>query len=72
MQSQSLSVVSSSSSRNAGSTSSTASSNPIPRCEPTWKTMASEPIASAVSIVARSAASELSRTVASRLARLTR
>ena len=58
MHSQRSSVVSSRSSRSAGSTTSTASSNPSPRWEPTWKTTASEPIASAVSIVARSAASE--------------
>ena len=62
MHSQRSSVVSWRSSSSAGTTSSTASSKPNPRCEPTWKTTASEPIASAVSIVARSAVSEFSRT----------
>ena len=57
--SQRSSVVSSRSSRSAGTTRSSPASKPAPRCEPTWKTTPSAPIAAAASSVARSAATRL-------------
>ena len=47
--SQRSSVVSSSSSRSAGTTCSSPASKPAPRCEPTWKMTPSAPIAAAAS-----------------------
>ena len=54
------SVVSVSTCSIAGTTRSSPCSKPEPRCEPTWKTTASAPIAPATSIVLLSAATDFS------------
>ena len=56
------SVHSSSTCSSAGSTCSSPASSPLPRCEPTWKTTPSAPIAQATSVVFRIAATERSYT----------
>ena len=56
MQSQVVSLQRSSASANAGTTRSSPASKPEPRCEPTWKTTDSAPIAHAVSTVELSVA----------------
>src|SRR4029077_13802057 len=66
------SVLSSSTCSSAGTTCSSPASSPLPRCEPTWKTTPSAPIAEATSVVLRMAAIERSYTTGSGVARFTR